>query len=74
MPARKNKSADDDELCGCDADFRNAELAADETLPPAVGGVAPQGEGEETDGCDLFFGGGLTTLDEDLPAATGGVE
>lgn len=73
MPAPKKKSVDDDELCGCDADFRVADPADDETLPPAFGGVAVQGEDEEADGCDIFFGGGLTTPDEDLPASTGGV-
>jgi len=74
MPASKKKSVGEDELCGCDADFRTADLTDDATLPAAFGGVEVQGEGEESDGCDIFFGGGLTTPDEDLPASTGGVE
>jgi hypothetical protein len=74
MPPSKKKSVGEDEPCGCDADFRTADLADDEVLPVAFGGVEVEGEGEEADGCDIFFGGGSTTSDEDLPAATGGVE
>lgn len=74
MPPSKKKPDADDELCGCDADFRMGDPADDEALPAATGGVAVDGVGEEADGCDAFFGGGETTSDEELPATTGGVE
>ena len=74
MPLPLEETVDEDELCGCDADFRLADVLDDEFLPLSFGGVAVQGDGDEADGCDIYFGGGLTTADEDLPASAGGVE
>ena len=76
MPESKKKKkvpADDEDLCGCDADFVDVELSADEDLPASHGGVAVNGDPEDFDGCDIFFGSGAGTLDEELPEATGGV-
>ena len=33
------RHAADEDLCGCDLDFRDADHVADEDLPPATGGV-----------------------------------
>ena len=66
-------SRDEEDIDGCDVDFRDAEVTPDEELPVAVGGVRIADEMEDADGCDVDFDDTDATPDDELPAAEGGV-